>query len=103
MRERDSIQHGMAPHSLLSAESEDVTHMERLLAQVPAVQTYSHRPVAQLAERQSHSTEVQQATAELTHTHTKVCLPHWMNASNSLEFSGYSSFTTTLIGILKLH
>lgn len=49
---------GMAPHSLLTAESENTTDIDRLPAQVPAVQTNPRRPVAQLTQRQGHSTEV---------------------------------------------
>ena len=53
----------MAPHSLLAAESEDMTDVHRLPAEVPTVQTHPHRPVAQLTQAQGHSAEVQQATA----------------------------------------
>ena len=54
----------MAPHSLLAAESEDTTDVHRLPAEVAAVQTNSHRPVAQFTQRQGHGTEVQQAATE---------------------------------------
>lgn len=53
----------VAPHSLLAAESEDMTDVHRLPAEVPTVQTHPHRPVAQLTQGQGHSAEVQQATA----------------------------------------
>lgn len=60
------------PHSLLAAESEDTTDIDRLPAQVPAVQTNSHRPVAQLAKRQGHGTEIQEAATEIRHTQTQI-------------------------------
>lgn len=59
----------MAPHSLLTAESEDTADIHRLPAEVPAVQADSYRPVAQLTQRQGHSAEVQKTTAEITHNH----------------------------------
>lgn len=59
----------MAPHSLLAAEPEDATDIDRLPAEVPAVQTNSHRPVAQFAQRQGHSAEVQQTATEIGYTH----------------------------------
>lgn len=58
----------MVPHSLLTAESEDTTDIERLPAQVPAVQTNPHRPVAQFTQRQGHGTEIQEAATEITYT-----------------------------------
>lgn len=51
----------MAPYSLLAAESEATSHVHRLPAEVAAVQTNSLRAVAELAQRQGHGTEVQQA------------------------------------------
>lgn len=62
----------MVPHSLLAAESEDTTDIDRLPAQVPAVQTNSHRPVAQLGQRQCHSTEIQEAATEIRHKQTQI-------------------------------
>ena len=64
----------MAPHSLLAAESEDTTDFDGLPAEVPAVQTNSHRSVAEFTQRQGHGTEVQQAATEMTHTKTYVTL-----------------------------
>lgn len=58
----------MAPHSLLTAESEDTTYINRLPAEVSAVKTNSYRSVAQLTQSQGHRTEVQQTTAAITHT-----------------------------------
>ncbi len=66
----------MAPHSLLTAESEDTTDINRLPAEVPAVQTNSYRPVAQLTQRQGHSAEVHQATAEIGHIHAILTQKH---------------------------
>ena len=67
----------MAPHSLLAAESEETTDVDRLPAEVPAVQTNSHRPVAQFTQRQRHGAEVQHTTAEIRHTHTHTHItPH---------------------------
>lgn len=55
------------PHSLLAAASEDLADVHRQAAEVTAVQTHPHRPVAQFTESQSHRAEVQQTAAE-THT-----------------------------------
>lgn len=60
---------GRTPYSLLAAESEDTVHIKGLLAKVPAVKTNPHRPVAQLTQYQCHSTEVQDAAAEIIFTH----------------------------------
>lgn len=51
-------------HSLLAAAPEDLAHLRRQTAEVAAVQTHPHGPVAQLTQSQSHRAEVQQAAAE---------------------------------------
>jgi len=56
--------HSVAPHSLLAAESEDATDVERQPAEVPAVQADPDGLVVQFTQRQGHSAEVQQATTE---------------------------------------
>lgn len=63
------------PHSLLAAASEDPADVHRQTAEVTAVQTHPHGPVAQFTQSQSHGTEVQQTTTEThTHTHTEIIL-----------------------------
>lgn len=83
--------HSVAPHSQLAAESEDTTDVNRLPAEVPAVQTHSHRPVAQFTQRQGHSAEVQQTTAEITHTHFIThdinILCYWIKGIRSRDWS----------------
>lgn len=82
---KDILMHtySMAPHSLLAAESEDTTDIEREPAEVPAVQTDSYRPVAQFTQRQGHSAEVQQTTTKIRHTHTHTF--HHMNVEHGLK------------------
>lgn len=56
-------------HSLLAAAPEDLADIHRQAAEVAAVQTHPHRPVAQFAQSQRHGAEVQQAAVE-RHTQT---------------------------------
>lgn len=59
------------PHSLLAAAPEDPADLHRQTAEVTAVQTHPHRPVAQLTEGQGHRAEVQKTAAE-RHTDVRV-------------------------------
>lgn len=69
--------YSMAPHSLLAAESEDTTDVNRLPAEVPAVQTDSYRPVVQFTQSQGHGAEVQQTTTDKSDTRTHFIIWAW--------------------------
>lgn len=72
-RERGVQRTATRPHSLLAAAPEDPADVHRQAAEVTAVQTHPHGPVAQFTQGQGHGAEVQQTTTE-THTHTQMDL-----------------------------